>query len=149
MTDHSSTFAAAFAALFAAHQFADHWVQTSRQSARKGLPGWPGRRACAAHVAWYTAAAALAVVAMTTSTGGTIPVSRTVAGLAVSGVSHYWIDRRTTLAILAEAVGKGEFYRFGAPRKGHDDNPGIGTGAYALDSSAHVLMLFVAALVMA
>src|SRR4051812_6462667 len=26
MTDHASMFAAAFAALFAAHQFADHWL---------------------------------------------------------------------------------------------------------------------------
>jgi hypothetical protein len=149
MTDHASTFAAAFAALFAAHQFADHWLQTRQQSARKGLPSWPGRRACAAHVASYTAAAALAVFAMTTATGGGMSGLRIAAGLAVSAASHYWIDRRTTLASLAEAVGKGEFYRFGAPRPGHDDNPGIGTGAYALDGSAHVLMLFVAALVMA
>jgi hypothetical protein len=44
-----------FAALYAAHLVADHWVQTQRQAVTKGLPGWPGRIGCAAHVATYTA----------------------------------------------------------------------------------------------
>jgi hypothetical protein len=46
-------------------------------------------------------------------------------------------------------TGKGEFYRLGAPRAGRDDNPHIGTGAYALDQSFHHLWLLVAALVIA
>jgi hypothetical protein len=45
----------AFAALFVAHQVADHWIQTQHQADTKGCPGWPGRIACAAHVASYTA----------------------------------------------------------------------------------------------
>ena len=36
-------FAAVFAALFTGHQVGDLWVQTHRQAAAKGLPGWPVR----------------------------------------------------------------------------------------------------------
>jgi hypothetical protein len=72
-----------------------------------------------------------------------------VAGQAVSAVTHYWADRRTTLAGLAGRVGKGEFYRLGTPRPDHDDNPTLGTGAYALDQAWHWCWLFVAALVTA
>ncbi|GGN64850.1 hypothetical protein GCM10012285_67230 [Streptomyces kronopolitis] len=53
------------------------------------------------------------------------------------------------LPILAKVTGKAEFYRLGAPRADHDDNPHIGTGAYALDQSFHHLWLLVAALVIA
>jgi hypothetical protein len=70
-----------------------------------------------------------------------------VAALLVDAVSHYWADRRVTLARLAERIGKGEFYRLGAPREGHDDAPHLGTGAYALDQSWHIAWLFIAALI--
>jgi hypothetical protein len=43
--------------------------------------------------------------------------------------------------------GKGEFYRLGAPRRGRDDNPTLGTGAYALDQAWHVGWLFISALI--
>ena len=46
-------------------------------------------------------------------------------------------------------TGKADFYRLGAPRDGRDDNPSLGTGAYALDQSWHYLWLFVAALIIA
>jgi hypothetical protein len=45
--------------------------------------------------------------------------------------------------------GKGEFWHLGAPRPGHDDNPCLGTGAYALDQSWHIAWLFISALVIA
>lgn len=145
----AATFAATFAALHAAHQVADHWIQTNRQAADKGKPGWPGRRACAAHVATYTATQGLALAAVQHVTGARISPRRTVAALAVSAVSHYWADRRTTLAALCEATGRGGFYRLGAPRPDHDDNPSLGTGAYALDQSFHIAFLYAAALVIA
>jgi hypothetical protein len=72
-----------------------------------------------------------------------------VAGQLVSAVTHYWADRRTTLARLADALGKGGYYRLGAPRPGRDDNLSLGTGAYALDQSWHWLWLGVAATVTA
>jgi len=157
----AGTFAAVFATLYVAHQVGDHWVQTEHQAATKGHPGWPGRLACARHVATYTATAC----ALLTVAGLLLPLPLTVvgvlAGQVVSGVTHYWADRRTTLRRLADATGKGVFYRLGAPREhlpalagwrpataaASHDNPTLGTGAYALDQSWHVLWLFVAALV--
>jgi hypothetical protein len=69
-------------------------------------------------------------------------------GITVDAISHYWADRRYTLEALAGRLGKLDFYRLGTPRPDRDDNPSIGTGAYALDQSWHVLWLFVAALIM-
>ncbi len=41
------------------------------------------------------------------------------------------------------------FWYLGKPRFGKDDNPSLGTGAYALDQSWHYLWLFVCALILA
>jgi hypothetical protein len=142
-----------FAALYAGHQVADLWAQTGTQATRKGLPGWPGRLACARHTLTLTAVLAAAVAAMAMVTGAPVHVLPALVGLAVNAGSHYWADRRTTLAGLAAWLGatvipgKGEFYRMGAPRPGRDDNPTLGTGAYALDQAWHVAWLFVSALV--
>lgn len=140
----------AFAALFAAHQVADHHVQTDVQAKKKALPGREGHLACARHVASYTTTAAAALAAAHLATGSKPQYGRLAAGLAVSAVSHYVIDRRTPLKWFAERVGNGGFYRLGAPRGGdHDDNPCLGTGAYALDQSAHIGFVYVAALIIA
>lgn len=144
-----ATFAAVFVALFVAHQVADHWIQTQHQADCKGRPGWPGRIACAAHVASYTATAVFALNAL--HFGLRLPLNpwQVAAGLAVSAVTHYIADRRTPLRRLAELTGAGRFYALGCPRPGRDDNPSLGTGSYALDQSFHYLFLFVAALVIA
>ena len=55
----AAIFAAVSAAYAAGHWAGDYWVQTHRQACAKGAPGWPGRRACAAHVATYTATPAM------------------------------------------------------------------------------------------
>ena len=148
MNDHAATFAAVFAALYAAHQVGDHWVQTDHDARHKGGPGWAGRRACASHVLSMTITKVVALAALTIVTGlDTSPLWITIA-LAVDAISHYWADRRTTLAHLAALIpGKAGFYLLGRPREGHDDNPCLGTGAYALDQSFHVAFLFVAALI--
>lgn len=139
-------FAAVFAALFVAHQVADHWVQTDTQAARKGLPGRAGRIACTGHVATYTLTALVFVTPVVLATH--VPVNGTglAAGLAFSAVTHWIIDRRWPLLWLAEHTGSRRFVRLGAPRPGHDDNPTLGTGAYALDQSGHYAALFIAAL---
>lgn len=145
----AATFAAVFVALYVAHSVGDHWVQTSHQSAHKGRPGWVGRLADARHVATLTAtkvAVLLPVVWLLDLRLSTLGI---LAGLGIDAVTHWWADRRSTLAWLAKVTGKGEFYRLGAPRAGHDDNPHIGTGAYALDQSFHHLWLLVAALIIA
>ncbi|WP_420124367.1 transcriptional regulator [Nakamurella sp.] len=130
-------FAAAFAALYAAHQVADHWVQTQRQADRKGLPGWAGRIACAAHVASYTLTAAVALTLVAAATGWRPNLLAVAAGLAVSAVSHYVADRRTPLRRLADLLGKDPAWLE------------RGGGLYALDQSWHVGWLFVAALIVA
>lgn len=142
-----------FVALFAAHMVADHWVQTSAQARDKSLPGVAGRRACAAHVATYTATQALALLALDLVADAQLHAGWTVAGLAVSATTHYIADRRTPLRRLAElldrSTGKAAFWQLGTPRPGRDDNPCLGTGAYALDQSWHVGWIFVSALVIA
>src|SRR5690606_14652204 len=57
-----AAFAATVVAMFAAHQVADHGVQTSHQAAHKSRPGHGGRLACLAHVASYTLCTTLAVL---------------------------------------------------------------------------------------
>ncbi|TMR34590.1 DUF3307 domain-containing protein [Actinomadura geliboluensis] len=140
-------FPAVFAALYAAHEVGDHWLQTHGQAGGKDAAGWPGRILCARHVATLTAlkTAAVTVVALVLA----LPVNpyAAAAALAVDAVSHYWADRRSTLLALADWLGrtlvadKGEFARLGdgavAP---------TGTGAYALDQSWHVGWLLAASL---
>jgi hypothetical protein len=141
-----ATFAAVFAALYAAHQVADHWVQTQWQADTKGQPGWLGRLACLAHVTTYTLTAVAALTTLAAWSGWRPGPWHAAIGLAVSAVSHYIADRRTPLARIAAALGAARFHAFGAPRPGRDDNPSLGTGAYALDQAWHIGFLFVAAL---
>ena len=142
-----TVFAASFAALFAAHQVGDHWVQSSCQAAGKGGTGWPARIACAKHVASLTITKLVFLTPVVLLLGLTVHPLAALIGLLVDAASHYWADRRTSLARLAALVGKGTFYRLGSPRPDRDDNPSLGTGAYALDQSWHIAWLVVAALI--
>ncbi|MGC5012989.1 transcriptional regulator [Streptosporangium sp. DT93] len=136
-----TAFAAVFIALFAAHSVGDIWVQTHHQALTKGAPGRAGRWACAKHVATLTLTKAVAIGAVMLATGLRLDGAWLCAGLLVDAASHYWADRRTTLARLAERIGKGDFYRLGADH--------LGSGAHALDQAWHHLWLFVAALIIA
>lgn len=140
-------FVAAFCALYAAHQVGDHWVQTDRQAAMKGHPGWQGRAACALHVATYTLTGAAALAATALVVGADFSLPAVAAGLGVSAVTHYIADRREPLRRLAVATGHPRFVTLGLPRPGRDDNPSLGTGMYALDQAWHVGWMFVASLV--
>ncbi|WP_018218225.1 DUF3307 domain-containing protein [Salinispora vitiensis] len=146
---HAATFAAVFVALYVAHQVGDHWIQSQHQADHKGRPGWPGRLACAAHVATYTLTALVALVILMAGTGLRLDPWAVSAGLTVSAISHYIADRRTPLARIAAALGLARFYALGAPRPDRGDNPSLGTGAYALDQSWHVAFLFASALLCA
>ncbi|MFF9004634.1 transcriptional regulator [Streptomyces goshikiensis] len=149
----AATFATVFVALFVAHSVGDHWVQTSRQSADKGKAGWTGRLADARHVASLTATKLALLLPVANLLGLDLSVIGLVAGLGVDAVTHWWADRRSTLARLAKAVGLADFYALGTGT--HPVHPvntegkpaaHLGTGAYALDQSFHHFWLLVAAL---
>ena len=143
------TFAATLPALLVVHNVADHWAQTSHQAATKGQRSHAGRVACATHVATYTVFTAATVALLWVAFGLPITPGGFALGQLVSAITHYWADRRFTLAKLAALVGLGRFYRLGVPRDGRDDNPSLGTGSYALDQSWHWGWLAVAALLTA
>ena len=151
--DAAITLGTTLPALLVIHNVADHWIQTHHQSCTKGSTGWVGRLACARHVASYTACTAAMVGLLGVLHLAAFTPAGFLLGQLVSAVTHYWADRRTTLAWLAaalgERLGKAGFYRIGAPRPGRDDNPTLGTGAYALDQSWHWFWLLVAALLTA
>jgi hypothetical protein len=139
-TSPGARFAAAYLALWAAHNVADYWAQTTYQATNKGRHGnvhenTVGRQACLTHVATYTGATASAIVSVNRSLGLGANWRGIVLGQVVSSASHYFADRRHTLRKLAERTGRLEFYDSG--------------GAASLDQSWHVGWLAVAALLTA
>lgn len=146
----AATFAAVFAALYAAHSFGDHWWgQTHTQALGKGARTREGRMHCLKHVLLLAAHKAAFILLMELGTGIRLAWPLLLLGLVVDGISHYWADRRYTLQALADATGKGEFYRLGEDTAKADGSRAfhIGTGAYALDQSWHVAWLFITALI--
>lgn len=131
-------FAVTLAVLYAAHQVADHWIQTHHQACHKALPGLRGWFALIGHVSTYTAtlAVVLAVVAWRFPTLD-YSAGLVVAGLTVNAISHGWADRRTPLRALAVKLGKGSYW---------DDVPG---GSYQLDQAWHYGWLFLSGLIIA
>ena len=87
-------FAVAYAALTASHEIADHWIQIDAHSTAKGEPGSTGAKACAKHVASYTATQALALWVADRHLDLGLNPRRAVAALAVSAVTHYVADRQ-------------------------------------------------------
>ena len=111
------TFATVFIALYVAHGVADHWLQTDYQAATKGKRDWEGVGACATHVGVYILAASVLLFVVDAVFGLELTVAGVLIGQAISAVTHYWADRRFTLARLCDRLGIGGFYRLGAPRE--------------------------------
>ncbi|GAA3225226.1 DUF3307 domain-containing protein [Nonomuraea helvata] len=139
-------FAVVFIALYVGHHLGDQWVQTHAQACGKGERSRAGQLHCLAHVATLTATKVITLAVAAIATHLPLSLWLVVVALVVDAASHYWADRRYTLAALAERLGKAGYYRFGMPREGRDDNPSTGTGAFHLDQSWHLLWLFVATL---
>lgn len=142
----AAQFAAAYAALTASHEVADHWVQLDSQATAKGDPGRSGAVACAKHVATYTATQALALAAVNQSTGARLSWKRGALALAVSAATHYVADRQgghwrdaepRGLVRLAAATGKTTWLQ-------RDPHAG-----YLMDQAWHKGWIAVAALVAA
>lgn len=139
MKNQAGNAAAALAAMRMAAHVADHWLQTGHQALHKADSGLDGHRAMAGHVASYAGAQAVALVAVNGLLGMKLKPSRIAAAVALSGATHWFIDRRWPVRRLADATGKRPFHDLGGP---------LG-GAYILDQSAHHLMEAVAAVVAA
>jgi len=147
-----SRFLLVSAALTAMHEVGDHWVQTDRQACTKGAPGWPGRLACAAHVATYTATGALAVTAASRRLRVPMSGGWLAAGLALNAASHYVADRRTPLRQLARLTGRAGYLQHATVVRRPDgaaQDTGPGTGLFHLDQSWHYGWIFVSALLAA
>lgn len=139
-------------ALYASHHVGDYWVQTDYMASHKGKCGSEGRLACLMHVFSYLATQLVAVWAAIWFLDIHVPGLGIILGLAVSGVTHYMADRREfgLMFKLARKLGKGGFMSLGVPRAGQNDNPSLGTGAWALDQSWHIFWgVFVTAIIMA
>lgn len=124
-----ANFAALFIAFYVGHLIGDHWVQSSRQAEMKTES--PAHRF--GHVATLTATKLIAVLFLLPLGLDVHPLSL-VGALIGLGLTHYWIDDRNNLRKLAKLFGKEKFHDLGVPP--------VGTGAYQLDQSAHVLMIF-------
>jgi hypothetical protein len=155
---------AAGLALYAGHHVGDYWFQTDHQARHKGDDGREGALSCALHVLSYLATQAACVGLLVFATGLHVSVAGVLAGLTVSGVTHYLADRREhgIMFRLARLIpGKANFLELGKPRLAWTrvdeagqvlplDNPTLGTGAWALDQAWHIFWgVFVAALLMA
>lgn len=127
----AAAFAAVLLALLAAHHVGDHWVQTDTQAQGKGERSAAGVRHCAAHVVSYTVCTALASGLAWWALDLPVTWAGFAAAQVLSATTHYWADRRFTLAWLAAKLGKAPYYERG--------------GAYQLDQSWHWLWLTVAA----
>jgi Protein of unknown function (DUF3307) len=151
--DNFAIFAAYGLALYVGHHVGDYWVQTDHQAQHKGDAGHEGRWACAKHCLTYglTQFILAATIGLTLAPG--FPAWRVLAGVLVSVVTHYAADRREhgLMFRLARLIpGKADFLKLGVPRTGRDDNPSLGTGAWALDQSWHLFFgVFIPALLIA
>lgn len=112
-------FAAVAITLYAAHHVGDYWVQRDVDARRKGEPGRSGALHCAHHVATYLITQAVLVLILIWTIAPAISWVGALAGLVVSGATHYLVDRRAPLARIAGWIpGKAGFLKLGAPREG-------------------------------
>ncbi|MFE9286651.1 hypothetical protein [Streptomyces olivaceus] len=142
----ATRFAAVYAALVAAHEVADHWVQIDAHATVKGQPDREGAVACAKHCLTYTATQAAALAAVQRATGMRLSWKRAALGLAISAGTHYIADRQgghwrdeepRGIVRLAAATGHAGWLK-------RDPNAG-----YLMDQAWHKGWIFVAALVAA
>src|SRR5512142_472849 len=112
-------FAAIAVALYVGHHVGDYWVQRDVDARRKAEPGLIGRLHCAHHVSTYLMTQALFLVPIATMVHFTSV--GIVAGLTVSGLTHYIADRRTPLVWLARRTGKTKLAELGAPRPAQEE----------------------------
>lgn len=140
MTGSPADFAAAFVALYAAHQVADHWIHVDWHDQAQALsPGDIGT--CIAHMILYIGYAAAALSLTSYFAGLHLHLPNVVIALALVAVTHFGPDRRYPLAHLITRLRR---------RRGPSpDDPAVAAGTHLMEQSWHIGWIFVAALVIA
>lgn len=151
----AATAAVAFFAMYAAHGVGDHWMQTCGQAAKKALDGAESTASavwhCAKHVLTWTATLAVFLAVAGWWLGLPLRPGWVAAGLALNAVTHFVFDLRTPLVWLVEHVARrgGYIAHVQVVRPAGVERTGPGTAIFHLDQSAHVAVLFFAALLTA
>lgn len=147
--NHAAHFAAAYALLRAAADYADHWGQSDFDAQCKGATDEApvtykdddadevtvgtrgGRAACARHCLTYSATQGLVLAVGSRLLGIRLNPAAVAGAIAISGLTHFAADRRVPNGLLhrlAKVSGKERFYKLA--------DHGI-NGAYCLDQSWH------------
>jgi len=140
------------------HPYCDQVLQDGQDSCDKGKPGMVGRKACARHVASYSAGQLAAAVTATRVLGFRASWGGLLAGTAINAVTHYAIDRREPLKkfLLSDRArklrlvggGKAGYLRHATVqrRDGVVDESGPGTALTECDQALHRLIGVLASL---
>jgi hypothetical protein len=139
MSTSALVFAVAMATLVAAHQLADHIVQTDTDAIGKAAPGFNGWRHLLIHVGTYHATALVMLVITAVALDVPLTVPGMVAGLGFSAVTHAFLDRRWPVRWVLEHTGSAAFADRMSPI----------CGMYLADQALHYGCLWVAALLIA
>lgn len=155
-----ASFGAVLAALWSAHDLADHVVQTDHQAANKARD-FEWKAPMAGHVGGYTAVQLGALLALRALAGVRPTWGRTAAGVAFSALSHALLDRRWPVVRILELTGSPGFARSNrVPHHQHDWTVGdeVGPdrmpplplhGPYLADQALHHACLAAAAALIA
>jgi hypothetical protein len=139
MSTSALAFAVAMATLVAAHQLADHIIQTDTDANAKAAPGLNGWRHLLMHVGTYHLTALVMLIVTAVALRMPLSVTGLIAGLGFSAISHAFLDRRWPVRWILQHTGSAAF----ADRQ----NPIC--GMYLADQALHYACLWVAALLIA
>jgi hypothetical protein len=139
MSTSALVFAVAASTLHAAHQLADHIVQTDADATAKAAPGWHGWRHLLAHVGTYHATALAMLVVTATAVDLPLTVTGVLAGLGFSALTHAILDRRWPVRWILHHTGSAAFAHRMSPI----------CGLYLADQALHYGCLWIAALLIA
>lgn len=129
-------FGAVLATLTAAHNLADHVLQTDHQAGGKAAAtGWVGPMA--GHVAGYHAAQVVGLVVADRVLGLGLRPGRVAAAVALSAGTHAFLDRRWPVRWVLRHTGSPAFADLTTPIN----------GPYVADQALHHAVLWLAALI--
>jgi hypothetical protein len=139
MSTSALVFAVDLGTLVAAHQLADHIVQSDKDANAKAAPGWNGWRHLLMHVGTYHLTALLMLSVTAAVLGMPLSAIGLIFGLGFSAITHSILDRRWPVRWILDHTGSGAFADRQTPI----------CGMYLADQALHYGCLWVAALLIA